>query len=169
MKRIKYVLFLAGMVLFTSCSHYTAEFTEKYLDYKSDLGGTAIIVYPKDDGFCFVHNDEIRQIFYPKFGTDYPDYQSFLLNLLNGKVDVKFDGQTRITRFDKASSAKKTALIEEYLSQSLTEGGLKVYEFKKRSNLEDELGIVKMMFDLGYYVHWNDHAAEYAFVESGEN
>ena len=169
MKRIKYVLFLAGMVLFISCSHYTAKFTEKYLDYKSDLGGTAIIVYPKDDGFCFVHNDEIRQIFYPKFGTDYPDYQSFLLNLLNGKVDVKFDGQTRITRFDKASSAKKTALIEEYLSQSLTEGGLKVYEFKKRSNLEDELGLVKMMFDLGYYVHWNDHAAEYAFVESGEN
>ena len=169
MKRIKYVLFLAGMVLFISCSHYTAKFTEKYLDYKSDLGGTAIIVYSKDDGFCFVHNDEIRQIFYPKFGTDYPDYQSFLLNLLNGKEDVKFDGQTRITRFDKASSAKKTALIEEYLSPSLTEGGLKVYEFKKRSNLEDELGIVKMMFDLGYYVHWNDHAAEYAFVESGEN
>lgn len=37
MKRIKYVLFLAGMVLFISCSHYTAKFTEKYLDYKSDL------------------------------------------------------------------------------------------------------------------------------------
>ena len=169
MKIINYVLFLAGMILFISCAHYTAKFTEKYLDYKSDLGGTAIIVYPKDDGFCFVPNDEIRQIFYPKYGTNYPDYQSFLLALLNGKVDVKFDGQTRITRFNKASSAKKTALIEEYLSLSLTEGGLKVYEFKKRSNLEDELGIVKMMFDLGYYVHWNDHAAEYAFVESGEN
>ena len=26
-----------------------------------------------------------------------------------------------------------------------------------------------MMFDLGYYVHWNDYAAEYAFVESVEN
>ena len=169
MKRIKYVLFLAGMVLFISCSHYTAKFTEKYLDYKSDLGGTAIIVNPKDDGFCFVHNDEIRQILYPKYGTNYPDYQSFLLDLLNGKVDVKFDGQTRITRFDKVSSAKKKALIDEYLSPFLTEGGLKVYEFKKRSALEDKLGIVKLMFDLGYYVHWNDHAAEYAFVENGEN
>ena len=169
MKRIKYVLFLAGMVLFISCSHYTAKFTEKYLDYKSDLGGTAIIVYPKDDGFCFVHNDEIRQILYPKYGTNYLDYQSFLLDLLNGKVDVKLDGQTRITLFDKLSRAKKQALIDEYLSPFLTEEGLKVYEFKKRSDLEDELGIVKLMFDLGYYVHWNDHAAEYAFVENGEN
>ena len=110
MKIINYVLFLAGMILFISCAHYTAKFTEKYLDYKSDLGGTAIIVYPKDDGFCFVPNDEIRQIFYPKYGTNYPDYQSFLLALLNGKVDVKFDGQTRITRFDKLSRAKKQAL-----------------------------------------------------------
>ena len=84
-------------------------------------------------------------------------------------MDVKFGGQTRITRFDKVSSAKKKALIDEYLSPFLTEGGLKVYEFKKRSALEDKLGIVKLMFDLGYYVHWNDHAAEYAFVENGEN
>lgn len=169
MKIINYVLFLAGMILFISCAHYTAKFTEKYLDYKSDLGGTAIIVYPKDDGFCFVPNDEIRQIFYPKYGTNYPDYQSFLLALLNGKVDVKYDAQKRITRFDKVSRAKRQALIDEYLSPFQTADSLKVYEFKKRCNEEDELGIVKMMFDLGYYVHWNDHAAEYAFVECGEN
>lgn len=102
MKIINYVLFLAGMILFISCAHYTAKFTEKYLDYKSDLGGTAIIVYPKDDGFCFVPNDEIRQIFYPKYGTNYPDYQSFLLALLNGKVDVSMmprKGLLVLTRF----------------------------------------------------------------------
>lgn len=160
MKRIKYVLFLAGMVLFISCSHYTAKFTEKYLDYKSDLGGTAIIVYPKDDGFCFVQNNEIRQILYPKYGPNYPDYQSFLKDLLNGKVDVKLDA-SRITRFDKVSNNKKQALIEEYLN---FDDSIKKYEFKKRSNLADELGIVKMMFDMGYYVYWNDHAAEFGFI-----
>ena len=169
MKRILFLILLAGMSLFSSCSRYSEKFVEKYLNYEDYKGGTAIIVYPKDDGFCFVHNDEIRQILYPKYGPNYPDYQSFLKDLLNGKVDVKFDGQTRITRFDKLSRAKKQALIDEYLSPFLTEGGLKVYEFKKRSALEDELGIVKLMFDLGYYVHWNDHAAEYAFVENGEN
>ena len=169
MKRILFLILLAGMSLFSSCSRYSEKFVEKYLNYEDYKGGTAIIVYPKDDGFCFVHNDEIRQIFYPKYGTNYPDYQSFLLALLNGKVDVKYDAQKRITRFDKVSRAKRQALIDEYLSPFLTADSLKVYEFKKRCNEEDELGIVKMMFDLGYYVHWNDHAAEYAFVECGEN
>ena len=156
------------MSLFSSCSRYSEKFVEKYLNYEDYKGGTAIIAYPKDDGFCFVHNDEIRQILYPKYGPNYPDYQSFLKDLLNGKVDVKLDA-SRITRFDKVSRAKRQALIDEYLSPFLTADSLKVYEFKKRCNEEDELGIVKMMFDLGYYVHWNDHAAEYAFVECGEN
>ena len=149
------------MSLFSSCSRYSEKFVEKYLNYEDYKGGTAIIVYPKDDGFCFVPNDEIRQIFYPKFDTDYPDYQSFLLDLLNGKVDVKFDGQTRITRFDKLSRAKKQALIDEYLNY---DESVQVYEFKKRLNKVDELGIVKMMFDMGYYVYWNDHAAEFGFI-----
>lgn len=168
MKRILFLILLAGMSLFSSCSRYSEQFVEKYLNYEDYKGGTAIIVYPKDDGFCFVHNDEIRQILYPKYGPNYPDYQSFLKDLLNGKVDVKLDA-SRITRFDKVSRAKRQALIDEYLSPFLTADSLKVYEFKKRCNEEDELGIVKMMFDLGYYVHWNDHAAEYAFVECGEN
>lgn len=149
------------MSLFSSCSRYSEKFVEKYLNYEDYKGGTAIIVYPKDDGFCFVHNDEIRQILYPKYGPNYPDYQSFLKDLLNGKVDVKFDGQTRITRFDKLSRAKKQALIDEYLNY---DESVQVYEFKKRLNKVDELGIVKMMFDMGYYVYWNDHAAEYLFV-----
>ena len=161
MKRIKYLMCLAGMILFISCSRYSDEFIEKYLHYGWDEGGTAIIVYHKDDGFCFVHNDEIRQIFYPKYGTDYPDYQSFLLDLLNEKVDVNYDAQTKITRFDKASRKKKQALIDEYLNY---DESVKVYEFKKRLSKADELGIVKMMFDMGYYVYWNDHAAEYLFV-----
>ena len=168
MNRILFLILLAGMSLFSSCSRYSEKFVEKYLNYEDYKGGTAIIVYPKDDGFCFVHNDEIRQILYPKYAPNYPDYQSFLKDLLNGKVDVKLDA-SRITRFDKVSRAKRQALIDEYLSPFLTADSLKVYEFKKRCNEEDELGIVKMMFDLGYYVHWNDHAAEYAFVECGEN
>ena len=149
------------MSLFSSCSRYSEKFVEKYLNYEDYKGGTAIIVYPKDDGFCFVHNDEIRQILYPKYGPNYPDYQSFLKDLLNGKVDVKFDGQTRITRFDKLSRAKKQALIDEYLNY---DESVQVYEFKKRLNKVDELGIVKMMFDMGYYVYWNDYAAEFGFI-----
>ena len=79
---------------------------------------------------------------------------------MNGKVDVKLDA-SRITRFDKVSNNKKQALIEEYLN---FDDSIKKYEFKKRSNLADELGIVKMMFDMGYYVYWNDHAAEFGFI-----
>ena len=160
MKRILFLILLAGMSLFSSCSRYSEKFVEKYLNYENYKGGTAIIVYPKDDGFCFVHNDEIRQILYPKYGPNYPDYQSFLKDLLNGKVDVKLDA-SRITRFDKVSNNKKQALIEEYLN---FDDSIKKYEFKKRSNLADELGIVKMMFDMGYYVYWNDHAAEFGFI-----
>lgn len=149
------------MILFISCSRYSDEFIEKYLHYGWDEGVSAIIVYPKDDGFCFFENDVIRQIFYPQYGTNYPNYQSFLRDLLNGKVDVKRDAQTKITRFDKASRKRKQALIDEYLNY---DESVKVYEFKKRLNKADELGIVKMMFDMGYYVHWNDYAAEYLFV-----
>ena len=161
MKRILFLILLAGMSLFSSCSRYSEKFVEKYLNYEDYKGGTAIIVYPKDDGFCFFENDVIRQIFYPQYGTNYPDYQSFLRDLLNGKVDVKRDAQTKITRFDKVSRKKKQALIEEYLN---FDDSIKKYEFKKRSNLADELGIVKMMFDMGYYVYWNDHAAEFGFI-----
>ena len=161
MKKILFLILLAGMSLFSSCSRYSEKFVEKYLNYEDYKGGTAIIVYPKDDGFCFFENDVIRQIFYPQYGTNYPDYQSFLRDLLNGKVDVKRDAQTKITRFDKVSRKKKQALIEEYLN---FDDSIKKYEFKKRSNLADELGIVKMMFDMGYYVYWNDHAAEFGFI-----
>ena len=161
MKRVLFLILLAGMSLFSSCSRYSEKFVEKYLNYEDYKGGTAIIVYPKDDGFCFFENDVIRQIFYPQYGTNYPDYQSFLRDLLNGKVDVKRDAQTKITRFDKASSKKKQALIDEYLNY---DESVKVYEFKKRLNKADELGIVKMMFDMGYYVYWNDHAAEFGFI-----
>jgi hypothetical protein len=152
---------LAGMILFISCSHYSDEFIEKYLHYGWDEGGSAIIVYPQDEGFCFFENDVIRQILYPQYGANYLDYQSFLRDLLNGKVGVKRDAQTKITRFDKVSRKKKQALINEYLSY---DESVKVYEFKKRLNKADELGIVKMMFDMGYYVHWNDYAAEFVFV-----
>ena len=161
MKKILFLILLAGMSLFSSCSRYSEKFVEKYLNYEDYKGGTAIIVYPKDDGFCFFENDVIRQIFYPQYGTNYPDYQSFLRDLLNGKVDVKRDAQTKITRFDKASRKKKQALIDEYLNY---DESVKVYEFKKRINKADELGIVKMMFDMGYYVYWNDHAAEFGFI-----
>ena len=152
---------LAGMILFISCSHYSDEFIEKYLHYGWDEGGSAIIVYPQDEGFCFFENDVIRQILYPQYGANYLDYQSFLRDLLNGKVEVKRDAQTKITRFDKVSRKKKQALINGYLSY---DESVKVYEFKKRLNKADELGIVKMMFDMGYYVHWNDYAAEFFFV-----
>lgn len=61
MKRILFLILLAGMSLFSSCSRYSEKFVEKYLNYEDYKGGTAIIVYPKDDGFCsFITMKSVR-------------------------------------------------------------------------------------------------------------
>ena len=62
---------------------------------------------------------------------------------MDGFVSVSFTGLKKYLLWD-----------ESYLE----------FRFKQRLKTEKEMGIVKMMFDNGYYVLWDDYSAEYLFL-----
>ena len=64
-------------------------------------------------------------------------------NIMDGFVSVSFTGLKKYLLWD-----------ESYLE----------FRFKQRLKTEKEMGIVKMMFDNGYYVLWDDYSAEYLFL-----
>lgn len=154
--------FLEIIIVLTSlfsCS--SASIVDLYSCEKCDYGDEAILVFPYGKMYCFVANDIVRQIIYPKFQIDYPNYESFLKELLRGKLCVETGTISRIERYDLAPPFIVDRVIKKYL---LWDESYLEFRFKQRLKTEKEMGIVKMMFDNGYYVLWDDYSAEYLFL-----
>ena len=159
----KSVSLLIVFVILLSCSPYSEQFIERYSQDIDSIKNDAIIVYPKGGGFCFVENDIIRQIFYPDFCAAYNDYGLFLHDLLRGKIDIPYDGEKEIVRFDKTPACAKRFLRNRYLEYDSSEH---FYVFKKDIQEKEMYGIIKMMFDSDYYVFFSDFDAEYLFCKA---
>ncbi len=145
-----------------SCSPYSEQFAERYSQDIDSIKNDAIIVYPQGGEFCFVENDIIRQFFYPGFRAEYKDYGLFLLDLLRGRICIPYDGEKEIARFDKAPSCTRRFLRKKYL---VYDSSRHFYIFKNGIQEKEMYGIIKMMFDSGYYVFFSDFDAEYTFCE----
>lgn len=158
----KSVSLLIVFFILLSCSPYSKHFAERYSQDIDSIINDAIIVYPKGGDFCFVENDIIRQFFYPDFRDEYEDYGLFLLNLLRGRIEIPYDGEKEIVRFDKTPSCARRFLRNRYLEY---DSSGHFFIFKKGIQEKEMYGIIKMMFDSGYYVFISDFDAEYLFCK----
>ena len=157
---------LAALFLATSCSTYSEQFVQNYItDDWEDVRNESILVFPQKNGYCFEQNSIIRQIEYSDYSKLYHDYSSFLLNLLNGNVDLGYENPEKIYRFDRLPNLTKPFFMNKYLKKIGDSNEYSIYGFKQTITKEKELGIVKMMFDSGYYVLRSDYSAEYLFLQ----
>ena len=145
-----------------SCSSYSASLVDLYSCEECDYVNEAILVFPSGKKYCFVANDIVRQIIYPEYRIDYPNYELFLKELLRGKLCIETGTISRIERYDLAPPFIVDRIIKKYL---LWDESYLEFMFKQRLKKEKEMGIVKMMFDNGYYVLWDDYGAEYLFLQ----
>ena len=160
MNRITPLLIVLSLLL--SCSPYSEQFANRYSKRIDSITNDAIIVFPQGNKYCFLENDIIRQIYYPAFCAEYMDYGQFLLDLLRGRIDIPYDGGEEIVRFDKTPSFARIFLRRRFLEyDSLGHH----YVFKKGIQEEEVYGIVKMMFDSGYFVFFSDFDAVYLFYK----
>lgn len=153
---------LIVLSLSLSCSSYSASFVDLYSCKDCDYVNEAILVFPSGKMYCFVANDIVRQIIYPKYRIDYQNYELFLKELFRGKLCVEAGTISSIERYDLAPPFIVDRIIKKYL---LWDESYLEFRFKQRLRIEKELGIVKMMFDNGYYVLWDDYSAEYLFLQ----
>lgn len=160
MKRLLALLIVLSSLF--SCSSYSVPFVELYSCEDCYHVNEAILVFPSGKKYCFVANDIVRQIIYPKYRIDYPNYELFLKELFRGKLCVEAGTISRIERYDLAPPFIVNRIIKKYL---LWDESYLEFRFKQRLKKEKEMGIVKMMFDNGYYVLWDDFSAEYLFLQ----
>ena len=148
-----------------SCSPYSEQFAERYSKRINSITNDAIIVFPQGNKYCFLENDIIRQIYYPAFCAEYMDYGQFLLDLLRGRIDIPYDGGEEIVRFDKTPSFARRILRRKFLEYDSLRHH---YVLKKGIREKEMYGIVKMMFDSGYFVFFSDFDAVYLFYKESD-
>lgn len=147
------------LILFTLChplpNKYNNDFISPYLVDNLD----AVIIYPCSRGYAYTENIVLRQVVF----TNHPQYNSyhdFLSDLLNEKIFIYRSG-TKIKHFDRYPYIAKKLIVKYYLKQS--EENKQDFVFKRVLDENKKLGIMKLMFDSGYFITVDDYSGTVYF------
>ena len=156
--RTLFLSLILGVFPFNSC------FLDRFADTTVFAGYLAIPVSQKD--FVLLDNEVVRsRLFFDNHYQEYSSYRAFLEDLLNhpGAIDLfrdlkishteQHDCTLQIEAMRNISRFKK-----KYLKCVLNKGN--TYEVRKRF-LKKEKQILKICFDIGYYLYWDDYAAQW--------
>lgn len=131
---------------------YDLSFVERY----SMEGRCAILVCPCNDGYCLIDNEIMKQLVYTQY-PEYENYVTFLSDVLNKRIMLTRKGSS-IIRYDNCPPVLKPIIAYLYLKKSDTNPNVLLF----RNDLTEhaKVGIMKMMFDLGYDLIEDDYSGE---------
>ena len=157
-------MFLITIFLLTNlCSApYSSEFVARYGEMAGNNDHVYLVI-PRENDYVFVENIMFRTFEYPVHSQQFESYQNFLYYVLNDKSFVLYkqwkpQGIHDYTQLDKN---RQDRLIKKHLYCDEE----KRFRFKRRLPHRKIYGLIKLMFDRGYYVGRMDYQAYWFFYE----
>lgn len=155
-----FLVLISSNLLASSLIHpkYDLSFVERY----SMEGRCVILVCPCNDGYCLIDNEIMKQLVYTQY-PEYENYTTFLSDVLNKRIMLTRKGSS-IIRYDNCPPVLKPMIIHLYLKKSETHPDVLIF----RNNLAEHtrVGMMKMMFDMGYYLIEDDYSGEVYFARN---
>lgn len=128
------------------------------IDRYANDASEAFIVINDSAGCYYVLNGVLKQIVFQDYGNKYENnYSAFLSDLLKGSIELtEFQHYKLRKRILKLSTS---SVINQYLQTGPKES----LSFKRKKTKQTMITIMKLMFDSGYYVLFDDYRGEFYF------
>ena len=141
---------------------YSSEFVARYGE-STDNNDYVYLVIPRENGFVFVENSMFRLFEYSVHSQQFESYQDFLYQVLNDKSYVLYEQwkPQRIRDYSQLDKKRQDKLLNNYLYCDEENR----YRFKRRLPDRKLYGIIKLMFDRGYFVGKMDYQAYWFFYD----
>ena len=156
--------FLITIFLLTNlCSApYSSEFVARYGE-RAGNNDHVYLVIPRENDYVFVENIMFRTFEYPVHSQQFDSYQNFLYYVLNDKSIVLYKQwkPQGIRDYSQLDKNRQDRLIKKYLYCDEENR----FRFKRRLPHRKIYGLIKLMFDRGYYVGRMDYQAYWFFYE----
>ena len=157
-------LFIILLWFMSSCksSQNNAVYTESFLlRYCDPNNPGCYLAIPIDKrSFTVLDNDIVRSlVYYDHFFDSYPDYNSFLEDLMNKPGCITLKNYLPNITIEKTDNDFQKAILENQ-NEYLNEWGPSSYTIKEER--KDKLFlIIKAFFDNGDYIYYNDYYGAY--------
>ena len=144
-------------------STYSEDFVARYSDNYANNDNTFLVIQ-RDKGCIIVENIMFRQFEYPLHVDRYNSYHSFLMDVLNDTSVVlhyKWE-EIRIKPYLCRTQRQRERIMAKYLFRDSNNRIM----FNKNLSKKKEYGIIKLMFDYGYFIGRTDYSALWLFYDS---
>ena len=144
---------------------YSYSFVGKYASDTEGDNSEVYLVIPKGaESFIFVKNEIFRQLEFREQNDKYDLYSDFLFNVMNNPDFTLLENwhSIRVTSFYKMPIRKQNRILKN----SLYIDDNNHIRFKKNYSTRKKFGIIKLMFDRGYFVGKMDYQAYWFFYDT---
>lgn len=156
--RTLFLFIVLGAFPFDSC------FLNRFADTTVFAGYLAIPISQKD--FVLLNNEVVRsRLYYDNHYHDYSSYREFLEDLMNHPGTIDLFRDLKLSRTEHHNCVLQTkarrnfsSFKKKYLECVFLDSD--TYQIKKKY-LKKEKQILKVCFDFGYYLYWDDVAAQW--------
>ena len=155
MVKIKILFIIVTLCHFFLPNKYNDDFISPYLVDNLD----AVIIYPCSRGYAYTENIVLRQVVFTNH-PQYTSYHDFLSDLLNEKIVIYRSG-IKMKHFDRYPYIAKQLIVKYYLKRS--EENKQDFVFRRVLDDKKKLGVMKVMFDSGYFISVDDYSGTVYF------
>lgn len=158
------VLYIFLLLLLAQPYTYSDGFVARYSENGAYNNGNAYLVIQRNKGCIIVENTMFRQFEYPLHSDYYNTYHSFLCEVLNNPSIPLFYNWEEISISPCFKRAPKR--IERFMNKYMFRDSNDRIRFKKKLSNRREYGLMKALFDYGYFIGRTDYSAFWFFYES---